>query len=180
MIELTHLTATECVSLLKKGEISPRDLIDASVSRMDQVDGQVNALPIRCLDRALKQSGNARSDTVLAGLPIAIKDYNNVGGVRTTFGSPIFSDYVPEHSDATVKQLEASGAVPIAKSNVPEWQVVTHLTQCSEKHAIHGILLSQQEAHPVVLQQRWRVVRFGLPPETIWEAAYVPRRVLME
>ena len=121
MIELTHLTATECVSLLKKGEISPRDLIDASVSRMDQVDGQVNALPIRCLDRALKQSGNARSDTVLAGLPIAIKDYNNVGGVRTTFGSPIFSDYVPEHSDATVKQLEASGAVPIAKSNVPEW-----------------------------------------------------------
>ncbi len=88
---------------------------------MEQVDGRVNAVPIRCIDRALKLSANISKDSVLAGLPIAVKDYNNVGGVVTTFGSPIFSDYVPEHSDATVRQLEANGALPIAKSNVPEW-----------------------------------------------------------
>ena len=41
--------------------------------------------------------------------------------MRTTYGSPIYSDYVPKNSDATVELLEARGAIPIAKSNVPEW-----------------------------------------------------------
>jgi len=121
MIELTRLTATECVVQLKKGAISPRDLINASRSRTEDVDKQINALPIHCYDRALEQSPHVSRDSILAGLPIAVKDYNNVAGVRTTFGSPIFKDYVPEHSDATVLQLETNGALPVAKSNVPEW-----------------------------------------------------------
>ena len=58
---------------------------------------------------------------VLSGLPIAVKDYNDVGGVRTTYGSPIYTDNVPKHSDATVAKLDARGAIPITKSNVPEW-----------------------------------------------------------
>lgn len=121
MIELTRLSATECVSLLKKGEISPPDLLEASRSRIEAVDGSINAMPIHCFDRASEQVPDVGRDTVLAGLPIAVKDYNNVGGIRTTFGSPIFSDYVPSESDATVKQLEINGAIPVAKSNVPEW-----------------------------------------------------------
>jgi len=121
VIELTRLSATECVSLLKKGEISPPDLLEASRSRIEAVDGSINAMPIHCFDRASEQVPDVGRDTVLAGLPIAVKDYNNVGGIRTTFGSPIFSDYVPSESDATVKQLEINGAIPVAKSNVPEW-----------------------------------------------------------
>ena len=121
MIELTQLTATECVSLLKKGEVNPSELLEACRSRIEEVDGGINALPIHCFDRANKLAASVSRDTVLAGLPIAVKDYNNVGDVRTTFGSPIFKDYVPAESDATVKQLESNGAIPVAKSNVPEW-----------------------------------------------------------
>src|SRR5690606_31258444 len=55
------------------------------------------------------------------GLPIAVKDYNDVAGQPTTYGSPIFARNVPAESDLTVRRLEASGAIPIAKSNVPEF-----------------------------------------------------------
>ncbi len=121
MNELINLTATECVSLLKKGELHSGELIEASVSRSLSVDKKVNALPVRCSERALAQAKHATRDTQLAGLPIAVKDYNDVGGVVTTYGSPIYADSVAKTSDATIATLEANGAIPVAKSNVPEW-----------------------------------------------------------
>ena len=57
----------------------------------------------------------------LGGLPVAIKDLEDVAGVRTTYGSPIYSDHVPERSDIMVERLEANGAIVIAKSNTPEF-----------------------------------------------------------
>ncbi len=121
--EYWRWTATQAVAALKKSDITPHDLIEAAISRIEAVDGPINALPEHCFDRALDQSANmANADqTVLAGLPIAVKDYNDVGGVRTTYGSPIFAVNIAERSDATVARLEENGAIPIAKSNVPEW-----------------------------------------------------------
>ena len=69
----------------------------------------------------MEASARSADPKSLAGLPIAVKDYNDVGGVRTTYGSPIYADYVPQISDATIACLEARDAIPIAKSNVPEW-----------------------------------------------------------
>ena len=54
-------------------------------------------------------------------MPIAVKDYNDLGGAVTTYGSPIFAENVAQKSDATVRKLESNGAIAIAKSNVPEW-----------------------------------------------------------
>ena len=121
--EYWRWTATQAVAALKKSDITPHDLIEAAISRIEAVDGPINALPEHCFDRALDQSANmANADqTVLAGLPIAVKDYNDVGGVRTTYGSPIFAVNIAQRSDATVARLEENGAIPIAKSNVPEW-----------------------------------------------------------
>ena len=96
-------------------------MIEAARSRIETIDPIVNALPIRCFERATKQAYTADPNSLLAGLPIAVKDYNDIGGVRTTYGSPIYTDYVPKTSDATVSRLEENGAIPIAKSNVPEW-----------------------------------------------------------
>lgn len=121
MSELWRLSATQCVDRLKRGEIQPADLIDAAEARIEQVDGDVNALPIRCFEHARERAKQPLGQTLLAGLPIAVKDYNDVGGVRTTYGSPIFAEYVPARSDLTVARLESNGAVPIAKANVPEW-----------------------------------------------------------
>lgn len=125
--ELCRMTATEAVGLLRKGELSPADFVDASIERIELVDGDVNALPIHRFEQAREEAKsfdlNAQKDNPksLCGLPIAVKDYNDVGGVVTTYGSPIFADNVAEKSDATVRQLEENGAITVAKSNVPEW-----------------------------------------------------------
>src|SRR5262249_19311038 len=85
-----------------------------------------NALPIRCFDRARDQAkrmmreGPTASQHRLAGLPVAIKDLSRLSGVRATWGSPVFRDYVADRSDIGVETLERHGAIPIAKSNVPE------------------------------------------------------------
>ena len=127
MTELFKKTATEVVELLKAGEITPAELLEVAISRIEAVDGQINALPIRCFDRAQEQAkqmvrpSDDSSRGHLYGLPIAVKDYNDVGGVLTTYGSPIYAENVPDKSDTTIAHLEKNGAIPIAKSNVPEW-----------------------------------------------------------
>lgn len=119
---LTSLTAREAVGLLKSGEVSPTDFIDAMEARVAAHDGRVNALPTLCFDRAREAASRpGLSDTMLGGLPIAVKDLNDTAHVRTTYGSPIYRDNVPERSDIMVETLEARGALVAAKSNTPEF-----------------------------------------------------------
>ena len=120
--DLISMTAVEAVESLRKGDTQPADFIDAAYDRIAAVDGPVNALPTLCPDRA-KAAANKPGlrDTLLAGLPIAVKDLNETAGVRTTFGSPIFADYVPERSDIFVETIEERGGITIAKSNTPEF-----------------------------------------------------------
>ena len=119
------MTAREAVRRLKNKDVSPHELIDAALSRIAEVEPSVNALPTLCEDRARDFAANLSGDPDqpgwLAGLPVAIKDMNEVGGVRTTYGSPIYADHVPEKSDITVTAMEARGATVLAKSNTPEF-----------------------------------------------------------
>ena len=127
---LIRMTATEAVARLRAGEVSPLEMIDAAEARIAEVEPAVNALPTLCLDRARdhakalmnRQRREAAGEAGwLAGLPVAIKDLTEVAGVRTTFGSPIFADYVPERSHPIVERIERKGGVVIAKSNTPEF-----------------------------------------------------------
>ena len=126
--DLIRLSATEAVEFLKAGELSPLELIDASARRIEEADSRINALPLRFFDRAREtarrfsgKSPRSEEPGWLAGLPIAVKDYNDVAGQVTSYGSPLFKNNVAAASDTTVLTLEASGAIPIAKSNVPEF-----------------------------------------------------------
>jgi len=119
--DLWRLTATRAVDLLRKGEVGPAELIDAAAARHAAVDPAVNALPITCFDRARDRAANVPRDSLLAGLPVAIKDYNDVEGLPTTRGSPLFADQIAARSDHLVRRLEARGAVVVGKSNVPEF-----------------------------------------------------------
>ncbi len=128
MNELARLTARQAVALLMKWEASPLELIDAALERIGETDGAINALPTLCVERArahaerLMAGGPGEPPLgYLHGLPIAVKDLTDVAGVRTTRGSPIFADRVPERSDYLVERLEARGAVVLAKSNTPEF-----------------------------------------------------------
>src|SRR5216684_831542 len=128
--ELIRMTARQVVALLDRREVSPLELIDAALARIDAVDGAVNALPVRCPERARDRARRLMAQTPpapgtrrgwLAGLPLAIKDSMDVAGVRSTHGSPIFADHVPGRSDLQVEALERNGGVVLARSNAPEF-----------------------------------------------------------
>jgi amidase len=128
MDELWRLSAVEAVRLLKRREVSPLDLIDAAVARIEATNPRINALVTLCYDRARAHArqimGARRSDPpshFLHGLPIAVKDGTDVAGVRCTSGSRIYADRIAPTSDVVVQRLEANGAVVIGKSNLPEF-----------------------------------------------------------
>ncbi len=122
MDELINKSACEIVALLRAGEISIDDTLDALQARIETVDSEINALPTLCFERARAAARQGdRKDSVLAGIPIAIKDLTEVAGVRTTQGSMLYANHVPEQSDILVERLEANGGVIYAKSNTPEF-----------------------------------------------------------
>ena len=123
---LWQLSARDAVALLRRGEVTPLEMLDAAIARIEAVEPRVNALPIRFFDAArdqARQIGRERREHPgwLAGLPIAVKDYNDVAGQLTTCGSPIYAEHRAAADDRTVATLRANGAVPLAKSNVPEF-----------------------------------------------------------
>jgi len=131
MTDLIRMTATAIVDGLKTGAVTPLDCLDALESRVAEVDGAVNALPTRCFERARAHARKIMEKPpeqrgILAGLPVPIKDLLNVAGVRSTQGSPIFRNHVPEASDLLVTHLEANGGVVYAMSNTPEFGAGAH------------------------------------------------------
>jgi amidase len=119
--DLIRLSARRVRDLLARRDISPADLVEASIARMTAVDGAVNAVPIRCFDRAREQANDPRLLTSkLGGIPFVIKDNAAVGNVRWTGGTPIFADRVAADSDRTIALIERNGGIPVGKANLSE------------------------------------------------------------
>lgn len=126
-------TAREMAGALRAREISARELLELHLARIDEVNPQVNALVSLDPDRAREQAADAderlaRGEEVgpLHGLPYAVKDTHAVAGWRTTYGSPLMADHVPEADELIVERVRAAGAVLVAKSNVPEFAAGSH------------------------------------------------------
>jgi amidase len=121
------LSASELAGLVRQREISARELIYATLAQIERVNPSLNAvvtLNPRAIDDAVAIDARlARGEDVgpLAGLPVGIKDVTQVGGLRTTFGSPLYSDYVPDEDALVVQRLRAAGAVIVGKTNCPEF-----------------------------------------------------------
>lgn len=126
---LCALSAREAVARLKAREISPEQLLEASLQRIAQVEPDVNAVVVTCEERARQSLSQLLADEKihgnepgwLAGLPIAIKDLTMVSGVRTTYGNTALANFVPEESDPLVRLIEARGGVVVGKTNTPEF-----------------------------------------------------------
>lgn len=116
--------AVALVELLRTRQVTPQEVLDSFEARVSAVDPQVNALPTLCFERARNElaTRSAWHELPLGGLPVPIKDSYPVAGVRTTFGSRVFENHVPERSDFLVEAIEASGGVVFAKSNTPEFE----------------------------------------------------------
>ena len=119
---------------LRAGTISAREVVHAHLARIDEVDAAVNAVVTRtpelALDRARELDDHrSRTGTTvgsLHGLPIVHKDLLLTAGVRTTFGSPGFADFVPTVDDPLVVRLRNAGSVMVGKSNTPELGAGSH------------------------------------------------------
>jgi amidase len=126
MTDLIQWRAVDIVNALKAEKLTPHDLLDALEARIGAVDPQVNALPILCFDRARREADRlmklpVAERGILCGLPVPIKDLDDVKGVRTSFGSVPFADNVATENCYMVDRLEREGAIVYAKSNTPEF-----------------------------------------------------------
>jgi amidase len=126
--DLCFLTATELAQRMRTKAVSCREVMEAHLAQIERVNPKVNAiitlLPERALDHARQaDEALARGEAVgpLHGLPIAHKDLVLTKGIRTTFGSPIFHDFVPEQDEIIVERLRGAGAITIGKTNTPEF-----------------------------------------------------------
>ena len=103
MTELHDLTALEQADAVRRREVSPLELVDHYLARVDDVGAFVTRTPELARERAAGWSplsgDEPADDEPLRGVPTAIKDLNLTAGVRTTFGSPVFADFVPDVSD---------------------------------------------------------------------------------
>ncbi|MBA3783060.1 MAG: amidase [Nocardioides sp.] len=134
MIDLTvDSTAREMVAAVADRGISARELMDLHLARIAERNPGLNA--IVSLDEERARAGATEADEALMsgdevgplhGLPFAFKDTHAVGGWRTTYGSPLFADHVPEHDELVVERVRRAGAVTIGKTNVPEFAAGSH------------------------------------------------------
>ncbi len=128
-----YSTAREMADAVAASQISARELLDLHLERIAQVNPSVNAIVSLDTDRARHQAHAADEATAsgrptgpLHGLPFAFKDTHAVAGWRTTYGSPLMADNVPDVDDLIVERIRAAGAIPIGKTNVPEWAAGSH------------------------------------------------------
>src|SRR5690242_13843572 len=127
MEDLAGRPAFEVRGLVARREVSPVEVIEAALARVDRYNPAVNAVvtlnprardDARDLERRLARG---EEPGLLCGLPVGIKDVTPVAGLRTTYGSPVYRDHVPEEDALIVQRLRAAGAVIVGKTNCPEF-----------------------------------------------------------
>jgi len=131
--QIHDLTATELAAAIREGQLSPVEITDHYLDRIDRLGGQVGAFYTVTPDRARQEAAAAEKAAAqarraegpalppLAGVPIPIKDLNLVAGVRATFGSVLFQDNVADQDDYVVAALRAAGIVITGKTATPEF-----------------------------------------------------------
>ncbi|MCS3468236.1 Asp-tRNA(Asn)/Glu-tRNA(Gln) amidotransferase A subunit family amidase [Pseudomonas sp. JUb42] len=125
--ELVGKSAVELKKLMDSQEVSPVELLDACIARIEALNPKINAFCATSFERAREEAraveraimkGQPRG--LLSGLPIGIKDLEETEGLLTTYGSPLFRGNVPAKDNELVRRLREAGAVVVGKTNVPE------------------------------------------------------------
>jgi len=126
--DLCFTTATELARLLREKKVSAKEVMEAHLAQIDRINPKVNAIVTLLAEQAMSQASAAddalaRSETVgpLHGIPIAHKDLVSTKGIRTTSGSPIFKDFIPDVDELIVERMKKAGAITIGKTNTPEF-----------------------------------------------------------
>ena len=128
MSDLCDKTATELRSLIGRKEISPVELVESCIERIETADKALNAVVTPTFDHARNEAAQAEKAVLdgddlglLHGLPIGIKDLEATSGILTTLGSQLYANHVPEKDQGSVSNIRAEGGIVIGKTNTPEF-----------------------------------------------------------
>src|SRR2546430_917187 len=128
MGDLHDLTALEQGAAIRSGDVSPVELTEHYLSRIDALSDRLGAFITVTADRAREQAGameeevrRGESRSPLHGVPVPIKDLNLTAGIRTTLGSRAYAEFVPDIDDNVVTLLRDAGTVLLGKTNTPEF-----------------------------------------------------------
>ncbi|MGN6750386.1 MAG: amidase [Xanthobacteraceae bacterium] len=126
--ELNWRPATELARLIRRKALSPVELLRAHLQAIERLNPKINAICTLAAESAMAAARRAEQimmsgDEVglLHGVPIGIKDLTPTAGIRTTFGSPLHADHVPDEDAAVVTRLKQAGAIVVGKTNTPEF-----------------------------------------------------------
>ncbi len=128
MEPIYYASAGKLAGLVQSGQLSPLELMEATLRRIDETNGKVNAFVSLDSDRALAEAkaatealASGRKPRLLEGIPLAVKDLEDVGGLVTTFGSVPFRENVAAVDSIQVERLRKAGAIVVGKTNTPEF-----------------------------------------------------------
>ena len=149
--ELAYTPAWELAERIRARQLSPVELTEYFLRRIEALDPALHAFLTVCGDEAMAQAREAeatlaRGDAVgpLHGLPVPIKDLNLTKGIRTTRGSLVYKDSVPDEDDIIVERVKAAGGIIIGKTNTPEFgHRGTTENMLGEPCRTAGLLLSE-------------------------------------
>src|SRR6266853_4779320 len=127
--EICFMRATDLAAMIREKKLSAREVMEAHLRQIERVNPKVNAIvTLVDEDHLMAQAREADEFIVrgkplgpLHGLPVAVKDLTETKGIRTTYGSPLFRDFVPEHDALVVERMKNAGAIVVGKTNAPEF-----------------------------------------------------------
>src|SRR3954462_2514358 len=124
--DLLFRPAGELAALVRAGDVTARELVEASLERIGELNGELNAFVHVDADGALAAADavGAGDERPFAGVPIAIKDTAAVAGLPFSLGSDLFGDFVPERDAFVVRRLREAGFVIVGKTNLPEFGIL--------------------------------------------------------
>ena len=126
--EICFTNAVDLAALLRKKKISAREVMQAHLKQIKKINAKVNAIVTLVPEDQLMAQALAADESLakgnligpLHGLPIAVKDLTETKGIRTTYGSPLWKDFIPSQDALIVEREKKAGAIVIGKTNVPE------------------------------------------------------------
>ncbi len=135
---LCALSASELAGMIAAKVVAPSEVMAAYLARISSVNGAINAvISLRDPDELMAEAraaDDAAPSGWLHGMPFAVKDLCATKGVRTTWGSPLFADFVPVKDDLLAARMRGAGAIFIGKTNTPEWGHGSH-----SFNPVHGV-----------------------------------------
>jgi amidase len=126
-MELAFLSAVEQARLVRSGEVSSTELVRLSLDRIAEIDPGLNAFVTVCGEEAIEAAAVVDStpgDAPFRGVPIGVKDLAATAGIRTTYSSRAYAEYVPDFDTAVVRRIREAGFVIVGKTNTPEFGTV--------------------------------------------------------